>query len=73
MQLHNGSLVYELRFAFPICRVFDQEKKGYVAAGDLRFVLSNLGNAITEGEIQEIITALDQVHIAAFEQFIHLH
>ncbi len=40
--------------------VFDREKKGYVAAEDLRHVFHHLGSAVTPEEIEELMTDLDK-------------
>jgi calmodulin len=46
----------ELKEAF---RVFDKEKKGYIPAAELRHVLTNLGEKLTDEEVDEMIREAD--------------
>ena len=40
--------------------MFDKEKKGYIASGDLRYVLLNLPGEVSETEVDELIKVLDK-------------
>ena len=40
-------------------RVFDCEGKGFIPAEDLRSVMNNLGECLTQGEIEEIMGEVD--------------
>ncbi len=55
--------------------VFDREKKGYIAAGDLRHVLMNLGdNIVGQEEINELMKDLDKDGDGeiTYEEFLNL-
>jgi calmodulin len=47
----------ELREAF---QVFDKDQDGYISAFELRFVMMNLGENLTEDEVTEMIRAADK-------------
>ncbi len=40
-------------------RVFDKERKGYVAVHDLRYVLENLHENVDQEEIEELLAEMD--------------
>jgi len=46
----------ELREAF---QVFDKDKDGYISADELRFVMTNLGEKLTDEEVREMIKEAD--------------
>ncbi|KAL5018743.1 hypothetical protein ScPMuIL_004465 [Solemya velum] len=46
----------ELREAF---RVFDQDGNGYISAAELRHVMTNLGETLTDDEVDEMIREAD--------------
>ena len=46
----------EIREAF---RVFDKDGNGYISAPELRHVMTNLGEKLTDGEVEEMIREAD--------------
>ena len=44
---------------FDAFRVFDSNGNGYISAADLRHVMTNLGETITDNEIDNIIAEID--------------
>ena len=40
-------------------QVFDKDKDGYISAGELRYVMTNLGEKLTDEEVQEMIKEAD--------------
>lgn len=46
----------ELRDSF---RVFDRDGSGYISAAELRHVMTNLGEKLTDSEIDEMINEID--------------
>ncbi|ESO92156.1 hypothetical protein LOTGIDRAFT_121213, partial [Lottia gigantea] len=46
----------ELREAF---RVFDKDGNGYISSNELRFVMSNLGETLSDKEVDEMIREAD--------------
>uniref|UniRef100_A0A674IHD9 EF-hand domain-containing protein n=1 Tax=Terrapene triunguis TaxID=2587831 RepID=A0A674IHD9_9SAUR len=46
----------EIREAF---RVFDRDKNGYISAAELRHVMTNLGEKLTDEEVDEMIKEAD--------------
>ncbi|KAG0263677.1 hypothetical protein DFQ27_001634 [Actinomortierella ambigua] len=46
----------EIREAF---KVFDKDNNGYISAAELRHVLTNLGERLSEAEVDEMITEAD--------------
>ena len=46
----------ELREAF---RVFDKDGNGYISAAELRHVMTNLGEKLTDDEVDEMIKEAD--------------
>lgn len=48
--------VHEIKEAF---RVFDKEGKGYISAAELRNVMTNLGEKLTDEEVDEMIREAD--------------
>ena len=48
----------ELKEAF---RVFDKDKDGYISTETLRYVLTNLGDKLTDEEVDEMIREADMV------------
>ncbi|XP_075781172.1 calmodulin-like protein 3 [Pelodiscus sinensis] len=47
----------EIREAF---RVFDKDKNGYISAAELRHVMTNLGEKLTDEEVDEMIQEADR-------------
>lgn len=39
--------------------MFDKDKDGYISAGELRYVMTNLGEKLTDEEVQEMIKEAD--------------
>jgi calmodulin len=39
--------------------VFDKDKDGYISAAELRYVMTNLGEKLTDEEVQEMIKEAD--------------
>jgi hypothetical protein len=39
--------------------VFDKDKDGFISAGELRYVMTNLGEKLTDEEVQEMIKEAD--------------
>ncbi|XP_052105393.1 calmodulin-like isoform X2 [Mytilus californianus] len=46
----------ELRGAF---RAFDKDKNGFVSAAELRHVMTNLGEKLTDGKVDEMMKEAD--------------
>ena len=46
----------EIREAF---RVFDRDGNGYISAVELRHVMTNLGEKLTDDEVDELIREID--------------
>lgn len=46
----------EIREAF---RVFDKDGNGFISAAELRNVMTNLGEKLTDGEVDEMIRGAD--------------
>ena len=55
-KMENTDSEEEIREAF---RVFDRENNGYIKSAELRFVLRNIGEQLTEEEIDELIQEAD--------------
>ena len=49
-----SSLLDEFIAAF---RVFDKEKSGMIGAGELKYILTELGEKMSEEEVQELMNA----------------
>ena len=45
---------------FQAFRVFDKDGNGYISALELRHVMTNLGEKLTEDEVDEMIAEADQ-------------
>ncbi|XP_063428906.1 calmodulin-like [Mytilus trossulus] len=52
----SGDDQEELREAF---RVFDKDGNGFISAAELRHVMTNLGEKLTDGEVDEMIREAD--------------
>lgn len=44
---------------FPL-QVFDKDGNGYITAAELRFVMTNLGEKMTDEEVDEMVREADQ-------------
>ena len=55
--MENTDSEEEIREAF---RVFDKENNGYITTQEMRFVMSNLGEKLTDEEIEEMINEADE-------------
>ena len=42
------------------CKVYDREKNGLISLADLRWVLLNLGEKLTEEEVEEMLTEAEE-------------
>ncbi|KAG0297973.1 hypothetical protein BGZ98_000350 [Dissophora globulifera] len=40
-------------------KVFDKEGNGYISVGELRYVLTNLGEKLTDGEVDELLKGVE--------------
>ncbi|XP_006819032.1 calmodulin-like [Saccoglossus kowalevskii] len=61
----------ELREAF---KVFDRDGNGLISAAELRYVMVNLGEKLTDGEVDEMIREADidgDGHVN-YEEFVHI-
>ncbi|VDI29092.1 calmodulin, partial [Mytilus galloprovincialis] len=66
----SGDDQEELREAF---RVFDKDGNGFISAAELRHVMTNLGEKLTDGEVDEMIREADtdgdgQVNYSEFKE-----
>lgn len=43
----------------PPCRVFDKDGNGFISAAELRHVMTNLGEKLTDDEVEEMIREAD--------------
>ncbi|KAK3092811.1 hypothetical protein FSP39_007470, partial [Pinctada imbricata] len=46
----------EIREAF---KVFDRENKGYITASELRHIMTNLGEKLSDADVDEMINEVD--------------
>jgi len=55
-------------------QVFDKEGNGYISAGELRYVLTSLGEKLTDAEVDELLRGVDvdKDGLIAYEEFIKL-
>jgi Ca2+-binding EF-hand superfamily protein len=55
-------------------RVFDPEGTGYISIGELRYVLTSMGEKLTDAEVDELLrrAAYDRTEIGtiAYEEFV---
>lgn len=70
-KIKDGDQEEELREAF---RVFDKDGNGLISAAELKFVMANLGEKLTDDEVDEMIKEADldgdgQVN---FEEFVYM-
>ena len=61
----------ELGVAF---RVFDKDGNGYISAAELRHIMTNLGEKLTDEEVDEMISEADIDHDAQvnYEEFVKM-
>jgi calmodulin len=52
----NGQSEEEIRDAF---KVFDKDGNGFISAAELRHVMTNLGEKLTDDEVDEMIREAD--------------
>ena len=50
---------YFLPFYSPISRVFDKKNCGYLTVDELRHIMTNLGEKLTDEEVDEMIREVD--------------
>lgn len=55
-KMRDSDTEEELREAF---RVFDKDENGYISAAELHHVMTNLGEKLTEEEVDEMIREAD--------------
>ena len=55
-KMKDGESTDEIREAF---RVFDKDGNGYVSAAELRHVMTNVGEKLTDEEVDEMIKEAD--------------
>ena len=55
-KMKDGESTDEIREAF---RVFDNDGNGYVSAAELRHVMTNVGEKLTDEEVDEMIREAD--------------
>jgi len=67
----NMTMEDELRGAF---NVFDQDGSGYISAQELKQVLENLGESLTDEEVDEMMKEadLDSDGQVSFEEFVKM-
>lgn len=70
-QMKDIDSTQEIKEAF---RVFDKEGKGYISAADLRNVMTNLGEKLTDEEIDEMIREadIDGDGLINYEEFVQM-
>ena len=56
-KMHESDTENEIREAY---RVFDRERAGAIAAGEMRLVLSNLPERLSDEEIEEMLLTADR-------------
>jgi Ca2+-binding EF-hand superfamily protein len=56
-KMENDDWEEEIREAY---RVFDHNSEGFVSCEEIRFVMRNLGDVMTEDEINEMILEIDR-------------
>ena len=54
-------------------RVFDRDGNGYVSADELRYVMTKVGDVLTEEEADELIDMFDTDgdNLLNYEEFVH--
>jgi hypothetical protein len=60
-KMKNTDSEEEIREAF---RVFDKDGNGFISAAELRHVMTNLGEKLTDDEVDEMIREVRQQHAA---------
>lgn len=57
----NGVRFYRAKsiIASIFCRILDKDKNGFVDATDLRNIMTTVGEALTEDEVDEMISYMD--------------
>ena len=56
-KMENTDSEEEIREAF---RVFDKERLGYINTEELKYVMQNIGDQMTEDEIDDMLNEADQ-------------
>ena len=56
-KIENTDSEEEIREAF---RVFDTDRNGFISTTELRYVMRNIGDQLTEADIDEMISEADQ-------------
>jgi Ca2+-binding EF-hand superfamily protein len=53
--------------------VFDKDNSGLISSGELRYVLTSLGDKLTDDEVNELMRAVevDKNGYVNYEQFVH--
>ena len=54
-----GSLSHVQVACFLASRMFDRDSNGYISASEFRYVLTTLGEKMTDTEVDELLTSAD--------------
>ncbi|KAH8310708.1 hypothetical protein KR044_002652, partial [Drosophila immigrans] len=70
-QSHEGDADEELREAF---KIFDKDEDGFISPAELRFVMTNLGEKLTDEEIDDMIREadFDGDGLINYEEFVYM-
>ena len=67
IKIFNNNLIYIYWKKKSAFRVFDKDGNGFISAAELRHVMTNLGEKLTDDEVDEMIKGLDSEKKFLFE------